>query len=45
VLGVTPNAPEPDEAPSGMREKEGEAMKSTDINLYKSLTPYHGFIT
>jgi hypothetical protein len=26
VFGVAPNAPKPDEAPSGMRGKEDEAM-------------------
>jgi len=35
VLGVTPNAPEPDENPSGMRGKEDKATKSTDINQNK----------
>jgi len=35
VLGVAPNAPKPDEAPSGMRGKEYEAMTiSTYMNLY-----------
>ncbi len=36
VLGVTLNAPKPDENPSGMRGNEDEAMKSTDINLHQS---------
>jgi putative transposase len=38
VSGVTPNAPEPDEAPSGMRGNGYEAMKTTSsyMNLYKS---------
>jgi len=37
-LGVPLNAPEPDEAPSGMRGNRDEAMKviSTHINLYES---------
>jgi hypothetical protein len=29
VLGVAPNAPKPDEAPSRMRGNEDEAMKTT----------------
>jgi putative transposase len=36
VSGVALNAPKPDEAPSGMRGKEGEAMTSTNINSYES---------
>jgi putative transposase len=38
VPGVAPNAPEPDEAPSGMRGNGDEAMKTTSsyMNLYKS---------
>ncbi|MEM2006942.1 MAG: zinc ribbon domain-containing protein [Sulfolobales archaeon] len=36
VLGVAPNAPKPDENPSGMQGKRDEAMKSTNINLYQS---------
>ncbi|MEM4505781.1 MAG: RNA-guided endonuclease TnpB family protein [Ignisphaera sp.] len=36
VLGVPPNAPKPDENPSGMQGKRDEAMKSTDINLHQS---------
>ena len=37
-LGVPPNAPEPYEAPSGVRGNRDEAMKitSTHINLYES---------
>jgi len=37
-LGVPPNAPKPDEVPSGMRGNRYEAMKniSTHINLYES---------
>jgi len=38
VPGVAPNAPEPDEVPSGMRGNGDEAMKTTSsyMNLYKS---------
>ncbi|MEM1683704.1 MAG: RNA-guided endonuclease TnpB family protein [Ignisphaera sp.] len=36
VLGVPPNAPKPDENPSGMQRKRDKAMKSTNINLYQS---------
>ncbi|MEM2414134.1 MAG: zinc ribbon domain-containing protein, partial [Sulfolobales archaeon] len=35
VLGVTLNAPKPDENPSGMRGNRDEAMKSTNINLHQ----------
>ncbi|MEM1841907.1 MAG: zinc ribbon domain-containing protein [Ignisphaera sp.] len=34
VLGVPPNAPKPDENPSGMQRKRDEAMKSTNINIH-----------
>jgi putative transposase len=36
VSGVAPNAPKPDEAPSGMWGNENEAMTSTNINSYES---------
>jgi putative transposase len=36
VSGVAPNAPKPDENPSGMRGNRDEAMKTKQINLYKS---------
>ncbi|MEM3131933.1 MAG: zinc ribbon domain-containing protein, partial [Sulfolobales archaeon] len=36
VLGVAPNAPKPDENPSGMRGKRDEAMKPTYVNLHQS---------
>ena len=38
VLGVAPNAPEPDEAPSRMQGNRDDAMKNTSsyINLYES---------
>ncbi|MEM4017586.1 MAG: transposase [Sulfolobales archaeon] len=36
VLGVTLNAPKPDENPRPMRGKRDEAMKSTNINLHQS---------
>ncbi|MEM4018415.1 MAG: zinc ribbon domain-containing protein, partial [Sulfolobales archaeon] len=42
VPGVTPNAPKPDENPSGMRGKRDEAMKSTNINPHQSRTPTGG---
>ena len=35
-LGVSPNAPKPDEGPSGMRESGDEAMKSIHISLCES---------
>ncbi|MCC6014136.1 MAG: zinc ribbon domain-containing protein, partial [Desulfurococcaceae archaeon] len=38
-LGVPPNAPEPDEAPSGMRGNRYEAMTSNHTNLRGSRTP------
>jgi len=31
-----PNAPKPDEAPSGMRVNRDKAMTPPDINLYRS---------
>jgi len=34
--GASPNAPKPDENPSGMRGNRNEAMTSTNINLYES---------
>jgi putative transposase len=36
VPGVAPNAPEPDEAPSGMRGNRDEAMTSNHMNLHES---------
>ncbi|MEM0227509.1 MAG: RNA-guided endonuclease TnpB family protein [Ignisphaera sp.] len=36
VLGVTLNAPKPDENPSGMQGNKNEAMKSSNINPYQS---------
>jgi putative transposase len=36
VPGVAPNAPKPDENPSGMQGKRDEAMTSSYINLYES---------
>jgi putative transposase len=37
VPGVAPNAPEPDEVPSGMRGNRDEAMTASSyVNLYKS---------
>jgi putative transposase len=36
VPGVAPNAPKPDESPSGMRGNQDEAMTSSYTNLYKS---------
>jgi putative transposase len=36
VSGVAPNAPKPDESPSGMRGNRDEAMTSSYTNLYKS---------
>ena len=34
--GVAPNAPKPDENPSGMRGNKDEAMTSSYTNLYES---------
>ncbi|MEM1651549.1 MAG: hypothetical protein QXZ22_07605 [Sulfolobales archaeon] len=39
VLGVAPNASEPDENPSEMLEKRDEAMTQTGIDLYRNWTP------
>jgi putative transposase len=36
VPGVAPNAPEPDENPSGMQGSEDEAMTSNHMNLHES---------
>lgn len=36
VPGVTPNAPKPDESPSGMRGNKNEGMISININLYQT---------
>ena len=36
VPGVTPNAPKPDAAPSGIQGKRGEGMKTTNINPCKT---------
>jgi transposase len=38
VSGVVPNAPKPDENPSGMQGNRDDAMKNTSsyINLYES---------
>jgi len=46
ALGVPPNAPKPDEAPSGMRGNKDEAMKitSTHINLMRAEPLIHTYI-
>jgi len=36
VPGVAPNAPKPDEDPSGVRGNKGDAMTSSYMNLYES---------
>jgi transposase len=37
VSGVAPNAPKPDENPSGMQGNQDEAMKTSSyMNLYES---------
>jgi transposase len=36
VSGVAPNAPKPDESPSGVQGNRDEAMTSSYTNLYKS---------